>query len=224
MWRMSDCEATTLLGLLRVRMVETCLRHSFVRSDIDFLPIVTWFERTFRSRLSFQRLGYWRIEAFLSTSLLLLWVKSLRRECCLCLGPTLQLSGLDTRHNESPDCLRSSCTPSTLQIEEKGSNLCEKTFQPRSEKMELTQKSTWLDSLSLDKQRKSSKYADHISFKRDDPIFQIAKETLRKAVTEAMEPKGSTPCLKIFASLEDGSYTARYESSSKALSESGTCL
>ena len=131
---------------------------------------------------------------------------------------------LDTIHNESPDSLRSSCTPSTLQIEEKGSSLCVETFQPRSEKMELTQKSTCLDSLSLDKQRKSSKYADHISFKRDDPIFQIANETLRKAVTDAIEPKGNTLCLKIFESLEDGSYTARYESSSKALSESGTCL
>ena len=97
---------------------------------------------------------------------------------------------LDTRHNESPDGLRSSCTPSTLQIEEKGSNLRVETFQPRSEKMELTQKSTCLDSLSLDKQRKSSKYADHISFKRDDPIFQIDKETLRKAVTDAMGTKG----------------------------------
>ena len=78
--------------------------------------------------------------------------------------------------------------------------MCVDTFQPRSEKMELTQKSTCLASLSLDRQRKSSKYADHISFKRDDPIFQIAKETLRKAVTDAMEPKGHTLCLKIFAS------------------------
>ena len=131
---------------------------------------------------------------------------------------------LETRHRESPDCLRSSCTPSTLQIEAKGSNLCVETFQPSREKIELTQKSTCLASVSLDRQRKSSTYADHINFKRDDPIFQIAKETLRKAVTDAMEPKGNTLCLKILASLEDGSYTARYESSSNALSESGTCL
>ena len=131
---------------------------------------------------------------------------------------------LETRHNESPDCLKSSCTPSILQIESKGSNLCVDTFHPRSEKMELTQKSTCLASLSLDRQRKSSKYADHINFKRDDPIFPIAKETLRKAVTDAMEPKGNTRCLKILTSLEHGSYTARYESSSNALSESGTCL
>ena len=41
---MSDCEATTFLRLLQVRMVETCLRHSFVKSDSAFLPIVTWFE------------------------------------------------------------------------------------------------------------------------------------------------------------------------------------
>ena len=80
---------------------------------------------------------------------------------------------LETRHSESPDCLRSSCTPSTLQIEEKGSNLRVDPFQPRSEKMELTQKSTCLASLSLDRQRKSSKYADHISFKRDDPLSQV---------------------------------------------------
>ena len=98
------------------------------------------------------------------------------------------------------------------------------TLHPRSEKMELTQKSTCLASLSLDKQRKSSKYADHINFKREDPIFQIARETLRKAVTDAMEPKGKIRCLEILASLEDGSYTARYESSWNALSESGTCL
>ena len=98
------------------------------------------------------------------------------------------------------------------------------TFQPKREKMEFTQKSTCLASLSLARQRKSSKYADHINFKRDDPIFQMAKETLRKAVTDAMEPKGRTLCFKIFAPLEEGSYTARYESSSKALSESGTCL
>ena len=89
------------------------------------------------------------------------------------------------------------------------------TFQPKREKREFTQKSTCLASLSLARQRKSSKNADHINFKRDDPIFQMAKETLRKAVTDAIEPKGRTLCLKIFAPLDEGSPRARKLSTPK---------
>ena len=61
----------------------------------------------------------------------------------------------------------------------------------------LTQKSTCLDSLLLDRQRKSSKKTDHIMWRREEPIFHSARDTLRKAVMEATEPNGRTRCLKI---------------------------
>ena len=170
---MSDCEATTFLGLLRVRMVETCFRHSFVKSDSVFLPMVTWFERTFNNLLSFLPktwvLANWSLPLNRSPSALGKTPAERMLSMSWTDSSTLSVV-LETRHNESPDCLKSSCTPSTLQIESKGSNLCVDTFHPRSEKMELTQKSTCLASLSLDKQRKSSKYADHVKFKREDPI------------------------------------------------------
>ena len=57
-----------------------------------------------------------------------------------------------------------------------------------------------------------------------DPNFHNARETRRKAVTEAIDPNGKTHCLKIFAEEQLGSYTARYESRWKALSGKGTCL
>ena len=207
---MSDCDATTFLGRFRVRMVEICSRHSPVNLDSDFLPAVTWFERTFRSRLSFLPktwvLANWSLPLNFSPSTLgRVFAESMFAMSCTN-SSTLSVV-LEIIHSESPDCLKSSCTPSTLQIEEKGSSLWVDTFQPKMEKIEFTQNSTCLASLTLARQRKSSKYADHINFKRDDPILQMAKETLRKAVTDAMDPKGRTLCLKIFAPLEEGSNT-----------------
>ncbi len=85
-------------------------------------------------------------------------------------------------------------------------------FQPKRENIASAPKSTCLDSLCRAKQRKSSKYADHISLSRDAPILHMATETLREAVTDAIDPKGRTLCLKILADPELGSYTAKYES------------
>ena len=81
-------------------------------------------------------------------------------------------------------------------------------LQPSREKIASTQKSTCLDSLRLAKRGKSSKYADHIMLSTDAPIFHIARKTLRKAVTEAIDPKGRTFCLKVLAAPALGSYTA----------------
>ena len=191
MWRMSDCEATTLLGLLRVRMVETCLRHSFVRSDIDFLPIVTWLERTFRSRLSFLPKTWVLANSSLPLNLSPSALGNVPAERMLSMSwtnsSTLSVV-LDTRHNESPDCLRSSCTPSTLQIEEKGSNLCVETFQPRIEKTELTQKSTCLDSLFLDKQRKWS---------RSDSSTKTADSSTKASTTKVRQLKTADSSTKV---------------------------
>ena len=57
-----------------------------------------------------------------------------------------------------------------------------------------------------------------------DPTFHNAREARRKAVTEAIDPNGSTHCLKILAEEQPGSYTAKYESRWKASSDKGTCL
>ena len=133
-------------------------------------------------------------------------------------------SVLVTKHNLSPDCFKSSWTPKTLQSVLKSSNLFLDILHPNSEKSESTQNSTCLDSLCLAKQRKSSKYTDHIKWRRVDPTFQSARDTRRKAVTDAMDPKGKTHCLNIFSDEHSGSYTAKYESRWRASSERGTCL
>ena len=66
-------------------------------------------------------------------------------------------SVLVTKHNLSPDCLKSSCTPRTLQRVLKSKSLFLDIVHPSNEKRESTQNSTCFDSLLLVKQRKSSK-------------------------------------------------------------------
>ena len=118
-------------------------------------------------------------------------------------------SVLVTKHSLSPDRFKSSWTPKTLQ------SVLRRVSQ---------RKTQHLDSLFLAKQRKSSKYTDHIKWRRVDPTFQSARDTRRKAVTDAMDPKGKTHCLNIFADEHSGSYTAKYESRWKSSSERGSCL
>ena len=75
-------------------------------------------------------------------------------------------------------------------------SLCLDILQLKRENIASTQKSTCLDSLRRAKHRKSSKYADYISRSRDVPIFHMASETLRKAVTEAIDPTGKCTLLE----------------------------
>ena len=97
-----------------------------------------------------------------------------------------------TKHSLSPDCFKSSWTPSTLQSVLKSNNLFFDILHPRRENKESTQNSTCFDSLLLARQRKSSKYTDHNIWRRAEPTFHKESETLRKAVTDAIDPKGKT--------------------------------
>ena len=56
------------------------------------------------------------------------------------------------------------------------------------------------------------------------PMCHIASEHLRNAVTEAIDPNGSTCCRYISAALVCGLYTTKYPSNWQALSDKGTCL
>ena len=110
--------------------------------------------------------------------------------------------------NSFQDCIRSSCIPRTLHNKSKAISLCLDILQPTSENFASTQKSPCLDSLCRARHKKSSKYVDHKSRSRNVPIFHMANETLRKAVTDAIDPKGKTLGLNILADSELGSHTA----------------
>ncbi len=186
-------------------------RHVIVWSDTDCLAWVTWFDRVFKRLLNFLpktcELANWSLPLSLSPSAL---VRSLEvRMPPISLTDSYTLSSvLDTKHSWSPDCLRSIWTPRTLHRESKAMSLCLDILQPKRENITSTQKSTCLDLLCRAWQRKSWKYADHISLSKDAPTFHMAREILRNAVTEAIGPKGKTPCLKILADPVLG-YTAR---------------
>ena len=190
-------------------------RHDWVCWDRVFLPRFTWLDKTFESLLNFLpntcELANWSLPLSFSPSLLGNMLVQMASSSSLASSSTLS-SVLVTKHNLSPDCLKSSWTPRTLQRVLKSNSLLLDILHPSSEKRESTQNSTCLDSLLLARQRKSSKYTDHSRWRRVDPTFHSARETRRKAVTEAMDPKGRTHCLKIFADEQPGSYTAKYES------------
>ena len=102
-----------------------------------------------------------------------------------------------TKQRPSPEWRRSSWTPNTLQRVLKSNNLCWDILHPRREKSELTQKSTCLDSLLLDTQRKSSKYTDHMMWRRgtDLPECERYSEECRDG---SHRPKWENPLLEDF--------------------------
>ena len=166
---MSACVATTFLGTLQFNRATISSRQHLVEAVSTFLPMVTWFDSTFSSRLNF-RPKTW---ALANCSLPLSFSPSdlgrdpEERMRFISWTSSSTLSGvLEIKHKESPDCFRSSWTPNTLQIESKGRSLWVDAFHPSRENTELAQNSTCLDSLALERHRKSSKYADHIRLRR----------------------------------------------------------
>ena len=153
---MSACVATTFLGTLQVNRVTISSRQHLVAAVSILLPMVTWFERIFNSRLNFRpktwALANWSLPRSFSPSDLGKDPDERTRFTSWASSSTL--SGvLEIKHKESPDCFRSNWTPRTLQIESKGRSLWVDTFHPSRENIELTQKSTCLDSLALERQR-----------------------------------------------------------------------
>ena len=209
----SDWDALILRGVFSWRSWEMSVRHFSVRSDMAFLPWATWFDRIFRSLLNFPQNTRKLTNCSLPLSLSpLTRVRSFDvRMSPISLTNSSTLSSvLETQNTADlqifwgPIALRGPCTESQRRW------ACVWIYSPtKRENIASMQKSTCLDSLCRAKQRKSSKYADHISWSRNVPIFHMASETLRKAVTEASDPKGKTLCLKILADPELGSYTAR---------------
>ena len=179
----SDCDALILRGMfLYVRDVRQALQRELGQT---FLPWVTWFDKTFKSLLTFLpntwELANWSLPLSLSPSTL---VRSfdVKISSVSLVSSSTRSPVLDTKHSKSPDTLRSICTPRTLHNESNAMSLCLDILQPKSEKNASTQKSTCLDSLRRARHRKWSKYAHHKSRSKDVPIFHVASETLRKAV------------------------------------------
>ena len=157
------------------------------------------------------KLVNWQTEVCREVSPLHSWKVSRYEEPHLIHGWAPRLSSvLVTKQSLSPDGLKSSWTPSTLHKLLNSNSLFLDILHPNKENKASAQKSTCFDSLLLDRHRKSSKYTDHMRWRRADHTFHSARETRRKAVTEAIDPKGRTHRLKIFfAEKQPGSYTAK---------------
>ena len=131
---MSACVATTFLGTLQFNRATISSRQHLVEAVSTFLPMVTWFDSTFSSRLNL-RPKTW---ALANCSLPLSFSPSdlgrdpEERMRFISWTSSSTLSGvLEIKHKESPDCFRSSWTPNTLQIESKGRSLWVDTFHPK---------------------------------------------------------------------------------------------
>ena len=155
MWKTSACDASIFLEVFWIRNSRMSRRHDWACWDSVFLPWVTWLERAFSSLLNFLpnrcQLANWSLPLSFSPSLLGSILARRASSTSRTSSSTLS-SVLVTKHNLSPDCLKSSCAPRTLHRVLKSNSLFLDILHPSNEKRESAQNSTCFDSLLLVKQ------------------------------------------------------------------------
>ena len=156
---------------------------------MSFCLWVTWLDKTFSSLLNFLpktwELANWSQPRSFSPS-------RVNPRKCLGTQSLIQFLGelldslssvLVTKQSLSPDCLKSSCNPSALHKALNSSSLFSDILHPNKETRASAQKSTCFDSLLLGMHRKSSKYTDHMRWRRVDPNLPLWKRDSKKKLS-----------------------------------------